>query len=154
MEASGSAHTKEKAAKTIAQSFCLVVGASLVAVGILGFIFGGTDFNAGGDIDGEDFIIFEVNGWHNLVHIGTGAFLLLVAPTAATAATGAIVFGLAYAGVTGWGFIDGDDVASIVAVDTADNILHVGLAVLALIAGFTSGGLALSARKEREPGTA
>ena len=33
------------------------------------------------------FIVFEVNGWHNVVHIATGALLLLAAPKGPLAAT-------------------------------------------------------------------
>jgi hypothetical protein len=51
--------------------------AGLIAVGVLGIVFGGSGFDAGGDVQGDDFIIFEVNGWHNVVHIATGAFLVV-----------------------------------------------------------------------------
>jgi hypothetical protein len=53
-----------------AQIFCLVVGATLVLVGLLGFLAESKfDTSRGGDpgaLDGENFIIFEVNGWHNV----------------------------------------------------------------------------------------
>jgi hypothetical protein len=68
---------REGAARTIAQSFCLLIGAGLIAAGVLGFVFGGTSFDAGGDVQGDEFTIFEVNGWHNVVHIATGAFLVV-----------------------------------------------------------------------------
>src|SRR5919106_4860116 len=106
---------KEGAARTIAQSFCLLIGAGLIAVGVLGFVFGGTGFDAGGDVQGDDLAIFEVNGWHNVVHIATGAFLVVVSMRAAAAAFGALIFGALYAGVAVWGFVDGDDVVNLVA---------------------------------------
>jgi hypothetical protein len=39
------------------------------------------------------FTIFEDNGWHNVAHIATGAFLVVVSVRAAAAAVGALTFG-------------------------------------------------------------
>jgi hypothetical protein len=139
---------KEGAARTIAQSFCVLIGAGLIAVGVLGFVFGGSGFDAGGDVQGDDFIIFEVNGWHNVVHIATGAFLVAMSVRAASAAIGALIFGLVYGAVAVWGFADGDDVADLIATDAADNWLHVGLAGLGLLVGLLAGALGVSARRE------
>lgn len=141
---------KEGAGRTLAQGFCLVTGLVLIAVGVLGFFFGGSDFTIGPGVSGENFIVFEVNGWHNVVHIATGAFLLLMAASARTAITGALVFGVVYVAVTVLGFIDGDDLLTLAPVNTADNFLHLALAVAALLIGATAGGLVGSAR--REPG--
>ena len=139
---------KEGAARTLAQMFCLVTGIVLIAVGVLGFIFGSADFaaNAGGRTYPE-FIVFEVNGWHNVVHLATGAFLVFMAAAPTTAITGALVFGVVYLVVTVWGFVDGDDVLSIVPINIADNWLHLALAVVAILVGVSAGGLAGSARK-------
>jgi hypothetical protein len=139
---------REGAARTIAQSFCLLIGAGLIAVGVLGFVFGGSGFEAGGDVQGDDFIIFEVNGWHNVVHIATGAFLVLMSIRAAAAAIGALIFGLVYAVVAVWGFADGNDVIDLVATDAADNWLHVGLAAFGVLVGLLAGALGVSARRE------
>ena len=139
---------KEGAARTIAQSFCLLIGAGLIAFGVLGFVFGGTSFDAGGDVQGDDLAIFEVNGWHNVVHIATGAFLVVASMRAAAAAVGALIFGVVYAGVAVWGFADGNDVASLVAVDTDGNWLHVGLAAAGVLTGLLTGALGMSARRE------
>jgi hypothetical protein len=66
--------------RSVAQWFCLIVGATLAVVGLLGFIAEAKfDTSAGGDpgaLDGENFVLFEVNGWHNIVHIASGLFLL------------------------------------------------------------------------------
>jgi FtsH-binding integral membrane protein len=145
---------KERGARTLAQTTCLVLGATLVAVGVLGFIFGGTNFNTGDNVDGRDFIIFEVNGWHNVVHILTGGLLLLGAPKPATAVTSLLIFGGGYALVTIWGFVDGNDVFNLIPVDFADNILHVALTALALFVAFSAGGLAAAGRRERRAGPA
>ena len=139
---------REGTARTIAQSFCLLVGAGLIAGGVLGFVFGGTGFESAADVQGDDFLIFEVNGWHNVFHIVTGAFLVVVSVRAAAAAAGALIFGIVYAAVALWGFVDVDDVADLLAVDTADNWLHVGLAAAGGLVGLVAGALGLSARRE------
>ena len=141
------AGVKEGAGRTLAQVSCLVVGAILIAVGVLGFFFGGSDFTIGDNVEGQNFIIFEVNGWHNVVHIATGAFLVLMAVTAGSAVIGLLIFGLAYLAVTVWGFLEGNDVVDLIPVDTADNWLHLALTVVALLIALVSGGLLGSARR-------
>jgi Domain of unknown function (DUF4383) len=131
------AGVREGAARTIAQSFCLIVGAGLVAVGVLGYV-----------LEGNDVIGFEVDGWHNVVHLATGAFLLLMAPRPASAATGALIFGIAYAAVAVWGFIDRESIEDYVAINQADNWLHLGLAAAGVVVGLTAGALGMSARRE------
>lgn len=135
------------AARTLAQSFCLVVGAALIAAGILGFFFGGDSFTTGNNVSGEEFIVFEVNGWHNIVHIATGAFLLLMAAKPASAAIGALAFGAVYVVVTIWGFITGDDILGLVPINDADNFLHLALAIAGIAVGLVAGALGASARR-------
>lgn len=147
-EAGRRAGIKEGVARTLAHTFCFVAGAALVAAGVLGFIFGGDSFSTGGTVVGEEFIGLEVNGWHNVVHIATGALLLLASASAVAAATGALVFGIAYAGVAAWGFID-EPIANAVAINDADNWLHVGLAAAGIVVGVSAGALGLSARRDR-----
>jgi hypothetical protein len=134
--------------RSTAQWYCLIVGATLVLVGLLGFLAEAKfDTSSGGDpgaLDGEDFLIFEVNGWHNVVHIASGAFLLLMSTRHARARTGALAFGAIYSVVAVWGLIDGHDVLGIIPIDPADNILHLLLAGGALAVGL------LSDRDQRE----
>ncbi|HEV2075491.1 MAG TPA: DUF4383 domain-containing protein [Thermoleophilaceae bacterium] len=149
------AGAREGAARTLAQATCIAGGVILIAVGVLGFFFGGTDFGVG-NVDGrqfEEFLGFEVNGWHNVVHIATGAFLLLMSPKAATAVTGLIIFGAAYVVVAIWGFVDGDDVIGLIPVNFADNVLHAVLAVGTLLVAAMSGGLAAASRKKGREAT-
>jgi hypothetical protein len=50
---------REGAARTIAQSFSLLIGAGLIAVGVLGFVFGGSGFDAGGNpATNSAFVVF------------------------------------------------------------------------------------------------
>jgi Domain of unknown function (DUF4383) len=128
--------------RSAAQWFCLVVGATLVVVGLLGFLVEAKfDTSAGGDpgaLDGENLILFEVNGWHNIVHIASGVFLLALAGKHRTARTAALAFGAIYAVVTVIGLIDGHDVLGVIPVNPADNVLHILLTLAALAAGLSS----------------
>ncbi|MBA3421554.1 MAG: DUF4383 domain-containing protein [Thermoleophilaceae bacterium] len=138
---------REGARRTLAPAFCLVTGLVLIAAGVLGFFFGGADFTSGPGVSGETFIVFEVNGWHNVVHVATGAFLVLMAASASTAITGALVFGVVYVAVTVLGFIDGDDLLTLAPINTADNFLHLALAIAGIVVGVAAGGLVGSARR-------
>ena len=123
--------------RTPAQLYALLFGITLLAVGILGFI-ADSSFGTGTDVEGSDFIVFEVNGWHNIVHVVSGALGLALVATPAGARAYALGFGVVYLAVTIWGFIDGDAVLWLLPVDTADNILHLAIAVTGLAAGLLS----------------
>jgi len=147
-EAGRRAGQKEGAARSLAQLACLVIGGALIGAGVLGFFFGGAGFTTGDSIQGEQFLGFEVNGWHNVVHIATGALLLLAAPKAKLAGTMLLVFAAAYAVVTIWGFVDGNTVVNLIPVNLPDNILHAVLTGAALLAALAAGGLGARARRE------
>ena len=128
---------RRRQSRSLAQWFCLLVGPTLILVGLLGF-FAEAKFDTatGGDpgaLDGHNFIIFEVNGWHNVVHIATGLLLLLGVARHALAKTVLIVFGVAYAAVSIIGLIDGKDILGLLPIDRADNVLHIVLAASALL---------------------
>ena len=128
--------------RSLAQWFCLIVGLTLILAGIAGFFVEAKfDTAIGGDpgaLDGESLLGFEVNGWHNVVHIATGLFLLVFAARHAAAKTAALVFGVTYAVVTVIGLIDGKDVLGLIPVNKADNVLHIVLSVLAIAVGLAS----------------
>jgi hypothetical protein len=136
-----SIHTRDRddLTRSPARVFCLVVGATLVLVGLLGFLAESKfDTSSGGDpgaLDGENFIIFEVNGWHNLVHIASGLFLLALMRRHDTARLAALAFGAIYGVVTIIGLVDGKDVLGLFPVNPADNVLHIVLTVAAIAAG-------------------
>jgi hypothetical protein len=114
-----------------AQLFALVGGATLVLVGLVGFV-ADASFHTGSQVDGGSLIGFEVNGVHNLVHIASGLLLLAGARRPGSARTVCLLFGLTYGVVTLIGLIDGDTVLGLFPVNPADNVLHIGLTVLAL----------------------
>src|SRR5215211_3401866 len=148
LEAARRAGLKEGAARTMAQAFALLLGLGLLAAGVLGFFFGGSSFGTGSHPSGENLLIFQVNGWHNVVHIATGALLVLFSFRAASAALALVLFGIVYGAVTVWGFIDGNDVANAVAIDDEDNWLHLGISAASIVVGLASGTLGLKGRRE------
>ena len=122
---------------TPAQLYSLVFGATLLLVGILGFI-AESAFNTGSDLDGSNFILFEVNGWHNLVHLASGLLGLALWRSVSGARSFALGFGAVYLIVTLWGFIDGNDVLGLIPINGADNVLHLAISLLGIGAGLAS----------------
>ncbi len=136
MEASARSYSPREdddLSRSPARVFCLVVGATLVLVGLLGFI-AESAFDTGSGVQGDDLIIFEVNGWHNVVHLASGLFLLALMRRHDTARLAALSFGAIYGVVTVIGLIDGNDVLGLFPVNPADNILHIALTLAAFAA--------------------
>jgi hypothetical protein len=123
--------------RTPAQLYAFALGATLLLVGIVGFI-ADSPFDTGANVQGSDLIIFEVNGWHNIVHILSGLVGLALWRNARTARMYALGFGVVYLLVTIWGFVDGNSVLALIPVDTADNLLHLAIAALGIAAGLAS----------------
>jgi hypothetical protein len=123
--------------RTPAQLYALLIGATLLLAGVVGF-FVDSNFDIGNGIQGDDLVVFEVNGIHNLVHIASGALLLAVAGRPNPARVVAIGFGLVYGLVTVVGLIDGEDVLGLIPVNTADSLLHLAVASIAVISGLMS----------------
>ena len=137
---------------TPAQIYSLAIGATLLLVGILGF-FADSAFDTGSNINGETLVGFEVNGWHNLVHILSGLAGLALWRNPVTARTFALGFGAVYAVVTLWGLIDGNNVLGLIPVNGADNLLHLLIAAAGIAAGLASSAVRHDAR-DRDRGTA
>ena len=118
-----------------ARTYALLVGAVLIVAGVVGFFYS-SSFGTPGDVD-PVFGIFDVNAWHNVVHIASGAAGLL-AWRMGRAREFALGFGAVYLVVAIWGFIlgDGETILSIIPINTEDNVLHllIGAAGLAAYA--------------------
>jgi Domain of unknown function (DUF4383) len=130
--------TVHREPRTPAQLWCLLGGLTLVAVGLIGFAVN-SSFDTGSGMRGSDLIIFEVNGWHDLVHLLSGLLLLAGAGHRRRAKLVSLAFGTAYLVVAIVGIANGD-VFSLFHADAADNALHVALAVVSLLAGIVSRG--------------
>jgi hypothetical protein len=115
-----------------AQLYALVLGVVLVAVGIIGFFYEAS-FATGGEPRAAVFGAFDVNGWHNVVHLLTGVLGLAVAGSWSGARTYALALGVVYVLIAIWGFAStGETLVSLLPINTADNILHLVIG----IAGF------------------
>lgn len=112
----------------MAKTIVLVLGVVFVLVGILGFF---NDPVLG---------IFEVDMVHNIVHLASGVLALLaVSMGEPSAKTFAKIFGLVYALVAILGLVMGTDekLLGLMEINSADNWLHVLLALVFLFAGFS-----------------
>ncbi len=113
----------------------LLFWAVFVLVGLLGFIPALSPTHS----DGMRYLlgIFMVGGIHNAIHLLSGVAAIYGGLTSEKYARLYFqVFGSVYALVTIVGFIQKDTVLGIFHVNTADNFLHLGLAVAILAIGF------------------
>jgi hypothetical protein len=123
-----------------AQVFALVIGVMLVAAGILGFFYSAS-FSTGDGAERDALLgILDVNGWHNLVHIASGAVGLLVVGSYRGARAYALGLGAVYLLVTLLGFIagDGGEILNLIPVNTEDNFLHLLIAIAGIAAGLAT----------------
>lgn len=124
--------------RTPAQLYALIFGITLVVAGIAGFFADSSFGNLGSDVSGDDLIVFEVNGWHNIVHIASGLVGLAVFGSRPAARAYALGFGAVYLVITIWGFVHGEHILGIIPVNTADNFLHLAIAAAGILAGLAS----------------
>jgi hypothetical protein len=113
-----------------------VFGAVYLLVGLLGFaVTSGIGFFA---TEGNNLIIFEVNPLHNVIHLAIGAALLYAGlkntatARAVNAAVGAVYL---LVGVVGLFLLSSP--LNIIALNGADNVLHLASAVLLLGVGLS-----------------
>lgn len=124
---------------TPARLYAGVIGAVLLAVGLIGFFYSAS-FGSPGEVDAV-FGILDVNAWHNIIHIASGALGLLAFGAGARASrTYALAFGAVYIVVAIWGFIigGGDSILGFIPINDEDNVLHTILGVLGIVAGLAS----------------
>jgi hypothetical protein len=130
----------ESGPRSPAQLFALGLGALLVIVGVAGFFWSASFAVGTGARVEQDFVLglLAVNGWHNLVHLVTGAIGLAVAESHNAARAYALVVGAVYIVITILGFIQEDAIIGLVAINTEDNILHVLIGVAGVGAGLAT----------------
>lgn len=113
-----------------------VFGAAYLLVGLLGFaVTSGVGFAA---TEGANLIIFEVNPLHNVIHLAIGAALLFAGlrGTAIARSVNATV-GAVYLLVGVLGLFLLNSPLNIIALNGADNVLHLASAVLLLGVGLS-----------------
>ena len=127
--------------RTPVQSIAMLVGATFLLVGILGFIPGITthyhDMSFAGHGSGAKLLgIFQVSILHNIVHILFGIVGIVLAKAPDTARTFLIGGGVVYLALWLLGIVGGGDW---IPVDTADNWLHFVLGIAMIGLGFVTG---------------
>ena len=112
------------------RGFTVVLGFALLTVGLWGTLTGGHN---------HTLIIFGINTTHNFVHLASGAFAILAAIGGeGTAKTFCWLFGLVYGAVAVAGFLHASWVVALLNLNTADNILHLIIALNCLFAASQS----------------
>ena len=118
-----------------AQTWARLIGATLLVTGAVGFAYS-SSFGTPGKV-GAVFGILDVNGFHNVVHILSGALGLAMARSYSAARAYCLLLAGAYTVVAIWGIAvgDGGEILSILPVNTADNVLHSVIALVSLAVG-------------------
>lgn len=129
------------------KTYARILGWTFVAIGVVGFIL--TGFGGFFGMDGETLILFGVNPAHNVVHLILGATYLIGArATEAGARAVVLVLSSAYLLVGVLGLILIDSSANILAINQADNVLHLAVGALGI------GMVAASSRRGAHPAEA
>ncbi|MGH3764464.1 MAG: DUF4383 domain-containing protein [Pseudonocardiaceae bacterium] len=128
---------QNRGGRSIEQTYSMIAGSVYIVGGIIGFfITGWSNFT---EMTGRElFGIFMLNPFHNIVHIGLGAFWLLAAFALTQAGTEGvnIAIGGVYALATVLGILGYFSLLSIPGgVGVGDNWLHLVTAVVTLIVG-------------------
>lgn len=130
------AQTTTRRGRTIMQTVALLMGVVFLLVGVLGFIPGittqyDTMSMAGHESMGMLFGVFQVSYLHNVVHLVFGVVGLLAARTYAASRAYLLFGGIIYLVLWIYGLVAGGATsANFVPLNSADNWLHLGLAIL------------------------
>ncbi len=130
-----------------ARLYATLVGATLVVAGIVGFFYSAS-FGSPGEVE-EMLGAFSVNGWDNVLHVLSGTIGLLAADYASRRY--ALWIGVFYVVLGFWGFAlgSGEAILGLLPVNTGDNLLHLTLGGLGVLAA-----RATPLTKKRAPATA
>ena len=127
--------TERRKGVSLAKGPVGIIGLVLLAGGILGLLFGSTDFTTSapdGDVNGGTWLGIEGNGWTWLGIGGAGLLLLISAPLHWGAKTMAMIVGIAMAAACVIAVVDGSDVFGVAAANTW-TMLVFGAAAAALL---------------------
>jgi cytochrome c biogenesis protein CcdA len=123
-----------------AEVYTLVIGLTLVVIGIAGFFYIAS-FSSGDGAERDAVLgIFDVNGWHNVLHIASGAIGLALAASYTGARAYALGLGVVYLLFALLGFVagDGEEVFNLIPLNTEDNFLHLLIGVAGIGAGLAT----------------
>jgi len=111
------------------------VGVVYIAIGLIGFAFTGFDGLVANQ--GEAMLWFDVNPFHNIVHlvVGTGLFSVALVRQSAIAEGALVGGGLVYLLAAFLGFVNYLPILSIDATYAVDNFLHLASGTAAILIG-------------------
>lgn len=142
-EGQGSEKRREPGDPGPARLYALTAGAGLTLLGILGFFYD-AGFGTGAALGGDDIAgILIVNGWRNVIYLASGLLALGFAaarPRLTTLGLAALYLALGIAGATN----TNADIGSLfdaLPLTTEDNVFHIAIGGLGLIALLAEGGL-------------
>jgi hypothetical protein len=137
--------------KSLVQAVIPIIGAVYVAIGVFGFF--ATGFNDFFQLTGDTFLGLSVNGFHNFVHIGIGAFLIIMAlqknKAVGEGATMGVGLFLIVAFVIGVYSSDNLTILGMHGEGDPDNFLHAVSGIVLLTVGLLSSGQTSAAMKRR-----
>ena len=125
----------EPPGENITQQFAFIVGAVYLAVGVIGFaVTGFTGITSDG---GDSLVGFDLNVFHNVVHLAIGLGFLVVSRLRDTGIAQGVVIGggLVYVLAGLLGFLNELQILSIDDELAADNFLHLFSGVAAVVFG-------------------
>ena len=123
--------------RSFAQLGAAVVGVAYLAIGVIGFVV--TGFGSFVQDTGDGILGFDLNPFHNVVHLTVGGYLLFVSMLNRAAAEGALIGGGAVYLVAAFlGFGNHLQIISISDVSAPDNYLHVASGLAAILIGLIS----------------
>jgi len=134
-------HDDNRYAGTAVQKAALVAGIVFLVVGLAGFVPGLTTNYGEMAFAGHGSMalllgIFQVSVLHNLVHLLYGVAGIAFARNRSGSRNYLVIGGVVYAVIWAYGlFFSGDHPANIVPVNSADNWLHLFLAVAMILLG-------------------
>lgn len=113
------------------RTLAIIFGIILVVIGVMGFIPAYVT-------EGKLLNIFRINLEHNIVHIATGFIAFLCGLSGGfSSKMFFIIFGVVYSFIAVLGFMQGDGMLfDMIAINLADNILHLCIGISSLLIGF------------------
>ena len=127
----------ETSGNSLAQAGALAVGVVYIAIALIGFVVTGFDNFA--QNTGEKILVFDINPFHNVVHLVIGAYLVLVSRFDTTVAEGALIGGgIVYLVAGILGLTNDLQILSINSAGAADQPLHFISGIAAILIGLVS----------------
>jgi hypothetical protein len=118
------------AERSMPQMYALLSGVVLLLLGVIGFVVN-SDFSTGSAITTDNLIVFDINGWANVLHLAIGLVAIYASTDVAVSRKYAIGAGVVFVALTVWSLVD-DSILSMLPVNDPSAILYAALGVIGL----------------------